>query len=48
MEEVDEGAQEDEDETKEAPAAQLAHAEEPPKLYVLAAHAVQLEALAAA
>jgi hypothetical protein len=32
MEEVDEGVQEDEDDTKEAPAPQLAQAAEPPKL----------------
>jgi hypothetical protein len=32
MEEVDDGVQEDVAETKEAPAAQLAHAAEPPKL----------------
>ena len=32
MEKVDEGVQEDVDETKEEPSAQLAHAAEPPKL----------------
>ena len=41
---VGEGAQDDEDEMKEAPGAQLAHAAAPPKLYVPTAHAVQLEA----